>query len=219
MFFGETKMKLICHRCESSFGILILKVYQSCRQSLSISIIQITVQECWILCIKWCAWILSYEYVISSFVLLKACFTALLNIWLSAEWDTISLCFFFCSSMLLLFHIWTCWSGWTSSSRLSSRWSAFSRSLPSALWWEWRDSDFTFLILFWYSNILMLIVSLQSVFDTKLVIRSTYSTNTYSKTVKVWSVDKKKHCTLVISRLYHITIFIFQFSVINAVHI
>ncbi len=37
----------------------------------------------------------------------------------------------------------------------------------------------------------MLIVSLQSVFDTKLVIQSTYSTNTYSKTVKVRSVDKK----------------------------
>lgn len=31
----------------------------------------------WFFGIKWCAWIFSYEYVISNFVLLKACFTVL----------------------------------------------------------------------------------------------------------------------------------------------
>lgn len=122
---------------------LFLKVHQGCRQTQSHSITQTEVQQCWLLHMK-CAWIFSYEYVVSNFGLLKACFTDLLNIWVSAEWVTISPCFFFfCSSMMLLIRMRTCWSGWTSSSRLSSHWSAFSRSLPSALWWEWKDSNIT----------------------------------------------------------------------------
>ncbi len=95
---------------------LFLKVHQGYRQTLSHSITQTEVQQCWLLHIN----VREYSAMNTSFLILDSWKLVLQIFWILSECRVshyLSCFFFFCSSMMLLIHMRTCWSGWTSSSR------------------------------------------------------------------------------------------------------